>query len=170
MLSKSLFSGLYRNSVSSFRIFVLFVWGLPCLLVIKYFGPKQEPPSPPAIPSAYPSQVAQETPNANVPSPHELPPQTASLGWPLGMSLDMHVYLTTSPTGDVFSNIKEDRGLPSFVWGNLTFGSWDENRVVDFMVDLPYVSVSPSLPYTRTPRQRFDSPYNITVRSGRTFT
>ncbi|EJD01145.1 cleft lip and palate transmembrane 1 [Fomitiporia mediterranea MF3/22] len=56
----------------------------------------------------------------------------------------MHVYLSTSPTGDVFSaqwtkNWKEseDEGLPHFVWENITYGKWEDKRLVDLDVPLP---------------------------------
>jgi len=54
----------------------------------------------------------------------------------------MYVYLSTSPNGDVFAHKrtmsynKEDE-LPSFVWGNITFGDWNEKRVADLNVSLP---------------------------------
>lgn len=58
----------------------------------------------------------------------------------------MHVHLSTSPTGDVFSaqwtsgwRKDQDEGLPNFVWENITFGNWDETRVVDLNVNLPEV-------------------------------
>ena len=67
--------------------------------------------------------------------------------WPLGIPLAMHVHLSTSPTGDVFSSKwtsgyrqDQDAGLPSLVWNNITFGDWNEKRVADFTVNLPPVS------------------------------
>ena len=60
----------------------------------------------------------------------------------------MHVYLSTSPTGDVFSPVGlKDRAagdhgfLPSFVWEGITFGSWDDSRTIEFNVSLPKVSM-----------------------------
>ncbi|KAJ7693835.1 cleft lip and palate transmembrane protein 1-domain-containing protein, partial [Mycena rosella] len=68
----------------------------------------------------------------------------ALLGWPLGQALDMHVHLSTSPTGDVFSGQwtsgyrkDQDEGLPSFVWENLTFGDYSEARVVEYNINFP---------------------------------
>ena len=66
--------------------------------------------------------------------------------WPLGLPLAMHVHLSTSPTGDVFSSKwhagyrkNQDADLPSFVWQNITLGDWNEKRVADFEVKLPEV-------------------------------
>ncbi|KAI0751554.1 cleft lip and palate transmembrane 1 [Daedaleopsis nitida] len=71
-------------------------------------------------------------------------PTHAVAAWPLGLPLAMHVHLSTSPTGDVFSGKwtsgyrkNEDAALPSLVWSNITFGDWNEKRVAEFMVELP---------------------------------
>lgn len=73
-------------------------------------------------------------------------PTQAVPAWPLGLPLAMHVHLSTSPTGDVFSSKwtsgyrkDQDQGLPSLVWTNITFGDWSEKRVTEFNVDLPKV-------------------------------
>lgn len=58
--------------------------------------------------------------------------------WPLGIPLAMHVYITTSPRGDVFSAKQRD-SLPHFVWDNITFGDWSDSRTVDYDVKLPEV-------------------------------
>ena len=58
----------------------------------------------------------------------------------------MHVYLSTSLTGDVFSGKRtpsrqnHDEDLPKFVWENITFGDWNDARVVHYDVQLPEVS------------------------------
>ncbi|EGO02122.1 hypothetical protein SERLA73DRAFT_120762 [Serpula lacrymans var. lacrymans S7.3] len=56
----------------------------------------------------------------------------------------MHVYISTSPSGDVFSRQwtsawrkDQDEGLPNFVWENITFGDWNEERTVSYDVKLP---------------------------------
>ncbi|KDQ64299.1 hypothetical protein JAAARDRAFT_118483 [Jaapia argillacea MUCL 33604] len=56
----------------------------------------------------------------------------------------MHVHLSTSPSGDVFSKQwtsawrkDQDEGLPTFIWDNMTFGDWKETRTIDFDVNLP---------------------------------
>lgn len=82
--------------------------------------------------------------------PRSLPPVTATLAWALGQKIDMHVYLSTSPNGDVFSRQwtsgwrpDQDKDLPNFVWENLTFGDYTATRVAEFNVNFPEVSVFP---------------------------
>ena len=58
------------------------------------------------------------------------------LAWPFGSKLSMHVYLSTNPEGDVFEH-KEP--LPHFVWDDITFGDWNEARVIDLDVKFPKV-------------------------------
>lgn len=59
----------------------------------------------------------------------------------------MHVYITTSPIGDVFrpdrprALQKEDAKLPHFVWENITFGDWNDHRVEKLDVPIPPVRV-----------------------------
>jgi hypothetical protein len=59
----------------------------------------------------------------------------------------MHVHLSTSHSGDVFSaqwtsgwRKDQDEGLPSFVWENITYGDWNDARIIDLDVKLPEVS------------------------------
>ncbi|KAF8239025.1 cleft lip and palate associated transmembrane protein, partial [Tricholoma matsutake] len=73
-----------------------------------------------------------------------LPPANLQLGWELGQRLDMHIYLTTSPNGDVFSNQwtsgwreNADKDLPNFVWENITFGNWKDSRTVEMQINFP---------------------------------
>ena len=66
----------------------------------------------------------------------------ATAAWPLGLPVAMHVHLSTSPTGDVFTGKRRVKGedkLPNFVWSNITLGDWNEKRVVEFEVNLPEV-------------------------------
>lgn len=101
-----------------------------------------------------PQQGQPATPDATVPQAHvgeaasttaaNAIPTQAVPAWPLGLPLAMHVHLSTSPTGDVFSSKwtsgyrkDQDQGLPSLVWTNITFGDWSEKRVTEFNVDLP---------------------------------
>jgi hypothetical protein len=77
-----------------------------------------------------------------------LPPANVHLGWELNQRVDMHVYLTTSPNGDVFSNQwtsgwrqNRDKDLPHFVWENLTFGNWKDSRIVEMDIKFPEVSI-----------------------------
>jgi hypothetical protein len=80
------------------------------------------------------------------PNPFDLPPKQVHLApeWKLGDALDMHVYLSTSPSGDVFSQHARtgiDSVLPHFVWENISFGDWKESRVAEYDVKLPEVSI-----------------------------
>jgi len=72
-----------------------------------------------------------------------LVPAQAYLAWQLGIPLSMHVYLSSSPYG-VFSKHEtseyrpsQDAALPNFVWENITFGDWDDSRVVQYDIRLP---------------------------------
>ena len=78
----------------------------------------------------------------------------------------MHVYLTTSPTANVFKGNNE--GLPHFVWDNITFGDWSDNRVVEFDVNLPYVSEWTS-GHRKFPLIGYRSRCSITARCGPIF-
>ncbi|KAJ7887500.1 cleft lip and palate associated transmembrane protein [Mycena olivaceomarginata] len=84
------------------------------------------------------------TPGVPDVDPRTLPPAQALLAWPLGQSLDMHVFLSTSPIGDVFSpkwtsgyRKDHDEGLPNFVWKNITFGDYNDARVVEYNINFP---------------------------------
>lgn len=111
-------------------------------------SPKTEAPAAPAVPYAYdPANppTAQAQPGQR--NPFDQPPQQISPLWPLGIDLSLHVYLSTSPTGDVFSGQwtknwreNEDDELPHFVWENITYGNWNEKRITNLDVSLPLVS------------------------------
>jgi hypothetical protein len=80
--------------------------------------------------------------------PRMLPPVNLQLAWDLDQRLDMHVHLSTSPNGDVFSNQwtsgwrgDHDKGLPNFVWENLTFGNWKDSRTFETDIKFPEVSI-----------------------------
>jgi len=80
--------------------------------------------------------------------PRMLPPANLQLGWELNQKMDMHVYLSTSPNGDVFSQQwtsggreDHDKDLPHFVWENLTFGNWKDSRIVELDVKFPWVRI-----------------------------
>ncbi|XP_006456744.1 hypothetical protein AGABI2DRAFT_154242 [Agaricus bisporus var. bisporus H97] len=55
----------------------------------------------------------------------------------------MHVYLSTSPRGDVFSkgtlSSRRDleAGLPHFVWENITYGNFSDSRVKSYDIKFP---------------------------------
>lgn len=97
----------------------------------------------PAAPATTPTLFDPSAPPSEQTNAFSLPPTSAELMWPIGISLDMHVYLSTSPNGDVFAHQRtmsyNKEELPSFVWGNITFGDWNEKRVADLNVSLPAV-------------------------------
>ncbi|KAI9069253.1 cleft lip and palate transmembrane 1 [Trametes sanguinea] len=110
--------------------------------VSKFFSSKQQQP-PPVDPAASQASVPQAHVPGQAPVANTIPTQAVP-AWPLGIPLAMHVHLSTSPTGDVFSGKwtsgyrkDQDAELPSLVWNNITFGDWNEKRVADFTVNLP---------------------------------
>lgn len=84
-------------------------------------------------PTAIPEQVS----GAERVDPFLLPPAQAHLAWPLGIPVSLHVYLSTSV--QAFIPNSEDTDLPHFVWDDITFGDWNEARMVDYDVRLPQV-------------------------------
>ncbi|KAI0353459.1 cleft lip and palate transmembrane 1 [Trametes cingulata] len=110
-------------------------------LVSKFLGSKQQQPA--VDPAASQGSVPQAQVPGQAPVANAIPTQAVP-AWPLGIPLAMHVHLSTSPTGDVFSRKwtsgyrkDEDADLPSLVWNNITFGDWNEKRVAEFTVNLP---------------------------------
>lgn len=102
------------------------------------------PTKPETTPVAAPGGEA--SPSAGQANPFSLPPQQAHLAWTLRQPLSMHVYLSTSPNGDVFSRQwtsgwreDQDKDLPSFVWSNITFGDWNDHRTESLEITLPEV-------------------------------
>ena len=101
------------------------------------------------MPSAYdPSKPPDVQAQPGKPNPFLIPPQNVEPAWPLGIDLSMYVYLSTSPTGDIFSRIwtkgwrsSDDTDLPRFSWENITFGDWNEKRVADLDISLPQVRI-----------------------------
>lgn len=116
-----------------------------CSKGVRFLSPKAPDAAIQPVPSPYdPSNPPPVQPGK--PDPRTLPPVAAAPVWPLGIDLSMQVHLSTSPTGDVFSHKwtkawreSEDQGLPHFVWENITFGDWNDKRVVNFNVTLPLV-------------------------------
>lgn len=59
--------------------------------------------------------------------------------------MDMHVYLTTLPRADAYTkwtatvHKAKDEGLPHFIWKNITYGNYNDQRVVNFEVKFPEV-------------------------------
>ena len=108
------------------------------------------PPPAPAVPSAYDpeSKPPHVRPQPGKPNPFLIPPQNVDPAWPLGIDLSMYVYLSTSPTGDIFSRkwtkgwrSSDDADLPRFSWENITYGEWNEKRDADLDISLPQVRI-----------------------------
>ncbi|CDZ97998.1 Transmembrane protein [Phaffia rhodozyma] len=55
--------------------------------------------------------------------------------WEESTSMDMYIYFSTSPSGDV--DFGQDGGSPSIVWKDLVYGDWKINDFKDIQVDLP---------------------------------
>ena len=113
----------------------------------KYFTPK--PDTTPPVPAG--ASTGAIDPNTGIPVTQPVVPTQAFLSWSLGIPLAMHVHLSTSPIGDVFSTWtagyreNPDKDLPHFVWENITFGDWAESRKIDLDVKIPMVSYGTSL-------------------------
>ncbi|KAK7049750.1 hypothetical protein VNI00_005781 [Paramarasmius palmivorus] len=112
---------------------MFFVWMIT-QLATKYFAPKSSTPAP-----ATPAK-----PGEPVVNPWAQPPQQVELAWTMGQPVAMHVHLSTSPNGDVFSKQwtskwrqDQDGSLPSFVWDNITFGDYSDSRVVEYNIKFP---------------------------------
>jgi len=84
-------------------------------------------------PTAIPEQVS----GAERVDPFLLPPAHAHLAWPLGIPVSLHFYLSTSGQAFIPNSNSEDTDLPHFVWDDITFGDWNEARMVDYDVRLP---------------------------------
>ncbi|KAF8559459.1 cleft lip and palate associated transmembrane protein [Imleria badia] len=117
---------------------VFLIWAVS-QLAMKFFVPTK----PQTPPSTVVSSGGEAPPTGQV-NPFLLPPQQAYLAWTLGQPLSMYVYISTSPNGDVFSRQwtsgwreDQDKGLPSRVWSNITFGDWDDQRTEYLDVTLP---------------------------------
>jgi hypothetical protein len=78
--------------------------------------------------------------NSEPVNPFSLPPVQIEPEWPTNIELAMHVYLSTSPTGEWNSVTKYDKnGLPDFVWDNIKFGDWKDSRVEEYEIKFPQV-------------------------------
>ncbi|KAI0824729.1 cleft lip and palate transmembrane 1 [Trametes gibbosa] len=113
-------------------------------LIGKFLGSKKPQETPAVAQTTSQASVPQaQVPGQSTPVANAVP--TAAVpAWPLGIPLAMHVHLSTSPTGDVFSSKwtsghrkNQDADLPSLVWNNITFGDWNEKRAAEFTVNLP---------------------------------
>jgi hypothetical protein len=94
--------------------------------------------NPPQEPSADHAQAVEKPQDGQILPPQSQAIQDAALAWPFGSKLSMHVYLSTDPEGDVFGH-KEP--LPQFVWDDITFGDWNEARVI--LLDVDFSEVCP---------------------------
>ncbi|KAJ3495697.1 hypothetical protein NLJ89_g10588 [Agrocybe chaxingu] len=124
------FSRVFRIGQQMFMIWAVMQ------IATKFLGGNQQPP-----------KAAGESSNPDRPiekvDPRKLPPVDAVPYWPIGTSLNMHVYLSTSPKGDVFTKWTEGyrknraEDLPNFVWKNITYGDYSDSRVVDYEIKFP---------------------------------
>lgn len=117
--------------------------------VTRYFAPKA---TPVAVQTTDGPPGTSGSPSPSIVDPWASPPAQAMPAWPLGISLDMHVYLSTSPNGDVFSRQwtsayrkDRDQGLPNFVWENITYGDYKDSRVVEYDIVFPEVRLGNNL-------------------------
>ncbi|KAF9534114.1 cleft lip and palate associated transmembrane protein [Crepidotus variabilis] len=93
---------------------------------------------PEVVPTSEPGFVNQKAEQID---PHLLPPVDAVPYWPLGTTMDMHVYLTTKNDGFARWSAPyrkdSDQSLPNFVWKNITYGDYNDHRSIDFEVKFP---------------------------------
>lgn len=83
-------------------------------------------PPPTGIPDIH--QVPSDT--AAIPSAIPSAPVTAFPIWPLGTTLDLHVYITTSPNPWHAFTQESKRGMLSkFSWENIQYGDWEDTRI-----------------------------------------
>ena len=101
------------------------------------------PPQEPSTDDAQAVREPQVGPDGRIVPAQPRPIENAVLAWPFGSKLSMHVYLSTNPEGDVFGH-KEP--LPYFTWNDITFGDWNEARVID--LDVNFSQVCPTLQVT----------------------
>lgn len=98
----------------------------------KIFAPKAPSQAGvPVTPAAGDGSTQLEIPTGEI-NAFNLPPVSAVPAWPLGLNIELHFYLSTSPyPRDVFSAREKKAGLPSFVWDNIVrdFGSSNLSRV-----------------------------------------
>ncbi|KAH7105385.1 cleft lip and palate transmembrane 1 [Auriculariales sp. MPI-PUGE-AT-0066] len=104
-------------------------------LLTKYIGSSKNAAPEPAAPVVHDAKGNPLT-QPGQPNPFELPPKTANLAWDFGTTIDMHVYVSVSPIGDVFRE-NQDAGLPQFIWSDISFGNWSEHRTEQFEIKLP---------------------------------
>ncbi|KAI0796854.1 cleft lip and palate associated transmembrane protein [Abortiporus biennis] len=126
----------FRKAFGVIQQFLL-IW-LAMQFVTRFFAPKSDTTPPP---SPATTDIAG---TAGIPPATTVEVTQAYPAWPLGIPVAMHVYLSTSPTGDVFSRKwtsgyrqDQDADLPHFAWKNITYGNYDEERVAEYDVNIP---------------------------------
>ena len=113
----------------------------------KYLAPSTVEEKPSSVSNLDTPGAAQ---NAEAPAtdPRLLPPVDAVPYWPVGVTFDLHVYLSTMPKLDVYTKWSsayrkdKDEGLPHFVWENITYGNYIDHRVANLMVNFPEVRLA----------------------------
>jgi hypothetical protein len=122
---------------------MLMVWAV-MQIATKYLAPKA-PSTTVEKPSVNIANTHEAAQNAETPiaDPRLLPPVDAIPYWPLGTTFDMHIYLSTVPQLDIYTNWTpayrkdKDEGLPHFVWKNITYGDYNDHRVINLMLNFP---------------------------------
>jgi len=89
----------------------------------------------PQAPATVVSPTGEQIPNPKL-DPRNLPPAVVNLGWELNQPLDFYVYLSSNREGDVFTQPED---LPKLMWGNLTFGDYEESRSFESEITFPKV-------------------------------
>ena len=95
-------------------------------------------------------QTPQTTQSAEPVDPFTLPLLQGLPAWKTGQNVSMHVYFSTSPTGDVFgvanrknwgqAELDPNAGVfPHWTWTDIQFGDWKEERREDVNIEIPWV-------------------------------
>ncbi|KAG8907053.1 hypothetical protein FRB99_005430 [Tulasnella sp. 403] len=91
-----------------------------------------------------PSSGQGVSPSADGVDPFTLPPTQYAPLWQIGTPIDIYVQVTTVPDPVYALNARE-RNLPRFVWKDVKLGDWNDQRVEEFVIDVPRAS-EPLLP------------------------
>jgi hypothetical protein len=80
--------------------------------------------------------------------PFKMPPQKLAPLWPVGTALDMHVRVSSTPYDPFAPQVAAmDKGLPNFVWRDIQFGNWSDEREEEFVMNVPTVGQAFYGPY-----------------------
>jgi hypothetical protein len=93
--------------------------------------------APKTVPAESPDATPAHGSGPGLVDPFSLPPAQAYLAWPLGIPISLYFHLSTSE--QAFALDSADADLPHFAWQNITFGDWNEERMVDYNIHLPEV-------------------------------